>query len=297
MEGECVPIDPKTGAIRPFQEVSRRRGRKYELDRFQSEVPVVLFAFDLLLEGENETYRWPFPQRREALVQVLRPSARVRLAEERIVHSVDEAGDYFEEVVGEGAEGVMAKSLAPESTYRAGARGFWWIKYKRDYVAQLSDSIDGVIVGGFHGRGRRAGHFGAYLLAAYDPKTDRFPTFCRVGSGFDDAVLRELPRRLASVERPERPPSVDSTLTPDMWFEPKLVIEVRGAELSRSPVHRAGQGHLDDDSGLALRFPRFTGRIREDKGPTDATTTDELLKMYADQRRVRTRARPVRPKT
>jgi DNA ligase-1 len=296
IEGECVPIDPKTGAIRPFQEISRRRGRKRELERFQSEVPVVLFAFDVLLEGEEETYRWPFPKRREALERILRPSDRVRLAEERIVHSVEEARDYFEEVVGEGAEGIMGKSLAEGSAYRAGARGFWWIKYKRDYVAQLADSIDGVVVGGFHGRGRRAGRFGAYLLAAYDATTGRFPTFCKVGSGFDDALLQELPRRLASAERPTRPPDVDSTLTPDMWFEPQLVIEVRGAELSRSPVHRAGHGHLGDDVGLALRFPRFTGRVRDDKGPTDATTTDELLAMYAKAQRVRTRAGPVRPK-
>lgn len=297
VEGECVPIDPKTGAIRPFQEISRRRGRKHELDRFQSEVPVVLFAFDVLLTGEEETYRAPFPERRQVLERLLRPSDRVRLAEERVVTSAEEASDFFEEVIGEGAEGIVGKSLAPGSAYRAGARGFWWIKYKRDYVEQLADSIDGVIVGGFHGRGRRAGHFGAYLLAAYDPKADRFPTFCKVGSGFDDAALEELPRRLAPYARAEKPAGVESTLVPDQWFEPKLVIEVRGAELSRSPIHRAGQGHVDGgEGGLALRFPRYTGRLREDKGPTDATTTKELLAMYAQQKQVRARGGRVRPK-
>ena len=296
LEGECVPVDPKTGAILPFQEISRRRGRKHELDRFLSEVPVVLFAFDVLLAGEEETYRSPFPQRRRALEHLLRPGERVRLAEERIVQSVEEASEYFEEVVGEGAEGIVAKSLAEGSAYRAGARGFWWIKYKRDYVAQLSDSIDGVVVGGFHGRGRRAGRFGAYLLAAYDPTTGRFPTFCKVGSGFDDALLEEFPRRLASARRADRPPDVDSGLVADQWFEPKLVIEVRGAELSRSPIHRAGEGRLEGAGGLALRFPRFTGRIRDDKRATDATTTEELLAMYAKQRRGTAGRGPVRPK-
>ena len=297
LEGECVPVDPTTGAIRPFQEISRRRGRKYELERYQSEIPVVLFAFDVLLDGDQETYRLPFPQRRKALERLLKPNERVRLAEEKVVTSPQEAGEYFDEVVGEGAEGIVAKSLSDESAYRAGARGFWWIKYKRDYVAQLSDSIDGVVVGGFLGRGRRAGHFGAYLLAVYDPKHDRFETFCKVGSGFDDALLKEFPKRLASVERAERPKGVESALTPDAWFEPKVVIEVRGAELSRSPIHRAGEGRLGDEAtGLALRFPRFTGRVRDDRGPTDATTTDELLEMYAEQQKVKARGRRVRPK-
>ncbi len=290
LEGECVPIDPTTGAIRPFQEIGRRRGRKHELDRYQSEVPVVLFVFDLLLDGEEETYRRPFPERRETLASVLRPSERIRLAEETIVRSVEEASEYFEAVVGEGAEGIVAKSLAPGSAYRAGARGFWWIKYKRDYQTELADSIDGVIVGGFHGRGRRAGRFGAYLLAVYDPSSGRFPSFCKVGSGLDDALLAELPKRLEAAAVDARPAAVETGLVPDQWFRPQVVLEVRGAELSRSPNHRAGYGSVGPELGLALRFPRCTGRIREDKGPTEATSVAELLRLFELQTSVRSKS-------
>ena len=288
LEGECVPIDPETGAIRPFQSIGRRRGRKYDLERFQSEVPVVLFLFDLLLEGGEETYLRPFGERRAALERLVSTSEKVRLADQARVGTAEEARRFFDTVVAEGAEGIVAKSLAEGSSYRAGARGFWWIKYKRDYQRELADSIDGVVVGGFYGRGRRAGRFGAYLLAVYDRASDRYPTFCKVGSGLDDALLDELPKRLAPFASAQRPDRVDTLVKADQWFQPRLVLEVRGAELTESPVHRAAAGLEGRSEGLALRFPRLTS-IRSDKGPTDATTTDELVRLYAAQRAVKSK--------
>ncbi len=283
LEGECVPIDPDTEEIRPFQEVSRRRGRKHDLERAQEEVPVCLFVFDVLMVGGETVYDRPFPERRRLLEGTVRPGERVRLADQRIVRTVEEASEFFEVALAAGAEGVVAKSLADGSGYRAGARGFWWIKYKRDYTVGVGDSIDGVVVGGFHGRGRRAGRYGAYLLAVYNTDRDRFETFCKVGSGFDDAALEELPKRLRGRERETVPLGVDTGIAPDRWFEPAVVLEVRGAELTLSPIHRAAQGAIRAGVGLALRFPRFTGRIRDDKDPTSATTSNELLEMYRAQ--------------
>jgi len=283
VEGECVPIDPDTGEIQPFQAVSRRRGRKYDLERVQAEIPVCLYVFDVLLAGGTPTYAQPFPERRARLERIVRSGDRVKLAEQRIVESVDAAKSFLDEAIAAGGEGVMAKSLSPESAYRAGARGYWWIKYKRDYTAGLSDSIDGVIVGAFAGRGRRAGRWGAFLLAVYDPGRDRFESFTKVGSGFDDAQLAEMPKRLRPLELAERPAAVETGLEADRWFEPKLVIEVRGAELTVSPIHRAAFGAVRPGTGLALRFPRFTGRFRDDKSATEATTAKELLELYRAQ--------------
>jgi DNA ligase 1 len=143
-------------------------------------------------------------------------------------------------------------------------------------------------VGGFLGRGRRAGRYGAFLLAVYNPKLDRFESFCKVGSGFDDAQLAEMPKRLHRFEVEERPPEVDTGLKPDKWIRPGIVLEVRGAELTLSPVHRAALAAIRAGAGLALRFPRFTGRFREDRSATDATTTEELLRMYRSQVRQET---------
>jgi len=283
LEGECVPIEAATGEIQPFQEVSRRRGRKYDLDRIREEVPVCLFAFDLLLADGKPVYERDFPERRQLLEEVVHPTERIRLAVQKVVHDELAATQFFEESVAAGGEGVMAKSIRAGSHYRAGARGFWWIKYKREYTAALSDSIDGVVVGGFHGRGRRAGHYGAFLLAVYDPKRDRFESFCKVGTGFDDAMLAEMPKRLQRFETDTPPPEVDTGLVPDRWMRPGVVLEVRGAELTLSPIHHAAFGAIRPEAGLALRFPRFTGRLREDKGPTEATTAKELVEMYRSQ--------------
>ena len=283
VEGECVPVDPDTDEIQPFQDVSRRRGRKYDLDRVAKEIPVRLFLFDVLLDGGRPVYAEEFPRRRERLVRLLKPAETVRLAEQRVVATVDEATTFLDEAIAAGGEGVMAKSLKEGSSYRAGARGYWWIKYKRDYTVGLGDSIDGVVVGAFHGRGRRAGRFGAFLLAVYDPGRDRFESFTKVGSGFDDEALGAMPERLARFATDERPKGVETGVEPDRWFRPGLVLEVRGAELTLSPVHRAALGEVRAGTGLALRFPRFTGRYRDDKGPTEATTSRELLEMYRRQ--------------
>src|SRR4029077_19087081 len=133
------------------------------------EVPVCLFLFDLLLEGKESFLDRPLPDRRKALEKRVKGSDRVRLAHQRVVTTVEEAQAFFDESIAEGCEGIMAKSVAPEGTYHPGGRGFWWIKYKRDYTVGLADSVDGVVVGAFHGRGRRGGMYGALLMAVYNP--------------------------------------------------------------------------------------------------------------------------------
>ncbi len=283
VEGECVSVDLDTGELQPFQAISRRRGRKHDLAKAQEEIPVCLFLFDVLMAKGEAVYSRAFPERRALLSEIVAPGERVKLAEQRIVSDVEGATAFLDEAIAAGGEGVMAKSLKPESAYRAGARGYWWIKYKRDYTVGLSDSIDGVVVGAFAGRGRRAGRWGAFLLAVYDPKRDRFESFTKVGTGFDDALLAEMPKRLKSLEVEEKPTEVETTLVPDRWMRPKVVLEVRGAELTVSPIHRAAFGAVRPGAGLALRFPRFTGRFRDDKSATDATTATELLELYRAQ--------------
>ena len=283
VEGECVPVDPETGDLRPFQEISRRRGRKHDLEKYAEEVPIRYLLFDLLLQGEESLLGLPYPERRRRLEELLRPSGQVGLATRREIGGLPEAESFFQEALADGCEGIMAKSMAPGSTYRAGARGFWWIKYKREYTHELADTIDVVVVGAFWGRGKRAGKFGAFLVAAYDPDTETFATLCKVGSGFDEESLEKLTADLRGRAVPDRPEEVTSHLVPDVWLEPSLVLEIRGAELSLSPVHRAAFGRLREGFGLALRFPRYTGRLREDKAPEQATTTGELVRLYQNQ--------------
>ena len=278
IEGEAVPVDPNTGEFLPFQEVSRRRGRKIEVERMAKEFPVTLFAFDCLLLGDEDLTSRPYTERRKALQAVLKPNESIRLATMRVTDDVKQAEAFFDEALQAGCEGLMAKAL--DSTYDAGARGYQWIKFKKEYSAALRDTIDLVIVGAFAGRGKRAGTYGALLMAAYDDEGDVFRTTCKLGTGFADEILFALPDKLKRAKRDRKPARVDSKLEPDAWFEPETVLEVRGAEITVSPVHTAAWSAVREGAGLAVRFPRFTGRWRDDKGPEDATTTKELLEMY-----------------
>lgn len=281
VEGEAVPVDSNTGEFLPFQEVSRRRGRKTDMEHMAKEFPVTLFTFDcLLVEGEDLTVK-SWQERRRSLESIVRLTEQIRLSTVRITDELKEAEAFFDEALQAGCEGLMAKAL--DSVYEAGARGFQWIKFKKEYSAELSDTVDLVVVGAFAGRGKRAGTYGALLMAAYDDEEDMFRTTCKLGTGFDDETLFALPEKLGALQRDRRPARVDSKLEPDVWFEPRVVLEVRGAELTVSPVHTAAWGAVRPGAGLAVRFPRFTARWREDKGPEDATTIRELLEMYGGQ--------------
>jgi len=281
IEGEAVPVDPNTGEFLPFQEVSRRRGRKTEVERMAKEFPVTLFAFDCLLREDEDLTPKTYKERRKHLESVVKPDESVRLATVRVTDDLKVAEAFFDEALQAGCEGLMAKAL--DSTYDAGARGYQWIKFKKEYSAAMSDTIDLVIVGAFAGRGKRAGTYGALLMAAYDEGADVFRTTCKLGTGFDDVTLNSLPEKLKSLKRDRRPARVDSNLDADVWFDPEVVLEVRGAEITVSPVHTAARDAIRPGAGLAIRFPRFTGRWRDDKGPEDATTTKELLEMYRGQ--------------
>jgi DNA ligase-1 len=282
-EGEAVAYDPAAGELRPFQEVMFRR-RKYGISEAVRDVPVSLFCFDLLYAAGEDLTRVPYPQRRQRLAGALTLSDRIRLTTAVEVSTPEALDATFEQAIAEGCEGLICKSTGPDSGYRAGNRGWQWIKLKRDYRSELSDTLDLVVVGAFIGRGRRRGVYGAVLLAAYDPDADLFRTVGKCGTGFSDAQLAELPARLAPYQLDHKPALVDARQSADVWFEPGVVLEVLSAELTLSPNATAGWGQLKENSGLAMRFPRFTGRWRDDKTPQDSTTTTELVQLYRQAR-------------
>ena len=284
LEGEVVAFDPAAGELRPFAEVMFRR-RKHGIDQAVRDVPVGLFCFELLYADGQDLTRFPYPQRRAALAQAITVSPQLQLTTAIQVSTPAALDAAFAQAITDGCEGLVCKSVAADAIYQAGARGWLWIKLKRDYRTELSDTVDLVVVGAFAGRGRRAGTYGAVLLAAYDPAADLFRTVTKCGTGFSDAELAALPARLAPLARPDKPARVDGPQEPDIWFEPGLVLEILSAELTLSPNYTAGWGQIKPDAGLALRFPRFTGRWRDDKAPEDATTTSELVDLYRTARR------------
>jgi DNA ligase-1 len=285
LDGEAVAFDYATGIYLPFQTLMRRR-RKHRIREVAREIPATYRAFDLLyVDGESYVGR-SYPERRARLEEVL-PGAREISPGDRIVTGdIDEITAFYLSCIERGLEGIVCKSCAEDSVYRAGAREWQWIKWKSDYAPGLSDTLDLAIIGANAGRGRRAGTYGSVLCAAYNRDEDIFQTVCGMGSGFSDADLADLPRRLADAKVARQPARVmvNPQAAPEFWFTPALVVEVLGLEITESPVHTCCWDP-ERKRGLALRFPRFV-RWRDEKSPEQATTTAEVAAIFRRQRGV-----------
>jgi DNA ligase-1 len=221
--------------------------------------------------------------RQKTLEKTVKEGDRLCVAKHMITGRAKDLERFFEEAIADGCEGLICKAVGPDSVYQAGARGWLWIKYKRDYKSEMKDTVDLVVVGAFHGRGKRAGTYGALLLAAYNKETDTFETVTKCGTGFTDKDLASLPEMLRKHMIPRKHSRVQSMLEADVWFEPAVVLEVLGAEITLSPIHTCAVDSIRKGSGLAIRFPRFTGKYRTDKAPEDATTSAEVVEMYRGQ--------------
>lgn len=280
LEAECVAINPDTGELLPFQELMHRR-RKYGVEEAMKEYPVALFFFDLLYADDLDYTQKTYVERRAALRTIILEDDRVKLVRQIVSKDPAEIEVFMEEAISEGCEGLVVKDL--KAFYRAGAREWSWIKLKREYKVEVADTIDLVIAGAFHGRGKRAGKYGAYLLAAYDPEEDVFKTFAKCGTGFTDEDLERFTKLINNYRIKHKHSRVDSKIEADVWVEPRIIVEIIVSEITLSPVHTCGLNVVREGSGLAGRFPKYTGRLRDDKSPEQATTVKEIVEMYRSQ--------------
>ena len=282
LEGEAIAYDPKTREFLPFQ-VTMTRKRTSHVTEMSERYPMRLFAFDILLAGRRNCLPDSQRDRTRRLRAALRTNARstVMATDAVVASDAKSLQRYFDTMIERGLEGVLAKRL--DAPYRAGARGFDWVKLKRAYQSKLRDTVDVVLVGYLRGRGKRSAlGIGSLVGAVYDPDHDRFRTVAKIGSGLTDAAWKAIRKQLEADATGSRPARVDSILTPDVWVEPRYVVEVLADEISRSPFHTCGRH--GDEPGYALRFPRLVS-MRADKAPADATTEREIVQMYAQQRR------------
>jgi DNA ligase 1 len=282
LEAECVAVDLETGDLRPFQELMHRR-RKYGIEEAIGQYPISLFPFDALYIDGNDLTKEAFSHRRKILENIIKINDRIKPATQKVVRNTKELGDFFEQAISEGCEGLICKSFGKDSIYQAGNRGWLWIKYKRDYRSEMTDTVDLVVVGAFHGRGKRAGNYGALLLATYNETSDTFETVTKCGTGFTEKDLIKSFELLQKHVVPRKNSRVQSLIEADVWFEPTIVLEILGAEVTLSPIHMTAMDSVRKGSGLAIRFPRFTGNYRIDKAPEDATTSKEVSEMYRSQ--------------
>lgn len=273
-EGEAIGYNVKTGKFLAFQETVQRK-RKYEIESMVKEIPLRLFSFELLFLNGVSYINKPFTERRKALESAINTKRdlsveTIVLADQEKVNQPIRLEELFDKRVKDGLEGIIAKKM--DGVYKPGAREWNWIKYKRSYSSKINDTIDCLVMGYDFGKGKRTDFgIGAFLVGVYDNSKDQFITIAKIGTGLTDKEWRKL-KVMSYESRVRKKPSnyvVNKMMECDIWLEPRIVVEIRADEITKSPVHTAG---------LALRFPRLE-RFRDDKKPQDATNLKELQSM------------------
>jgi len=282
-EAEIVPINENTGEFLPFQELMHRR-RKHKLDKAVSQYPITVNFFDVLYYDKKDCLNLEYSERRKILEQIVHEDNFSKLVPMLLVKNENEIEDFLENSINAGCEGLMLK--APSAPYRAGMRGSNWLKLKREYRNELGDSLDLIVIGAYFGRGRRTGLYGTLLLATYNPENDNLPSICKVGTGFTDESLDQLYQILSNKVTLKKNPRIISEMEADIWFEPELVLEIVASEITLSPIHKTGLDLIRKSSGFALRFPKFTGKIRYEKAAEDASTGEEVFALYKRQSKI-----------
>ena len=282
-EAEIVPINENTGEFLPFQELMHRR-RKHKLDEAVLQYPITVNFFDVLYYDKKDCLNLEYTERRKILEQIVDEDNFSKLVPMLFVKNENEIEDFLENSINAGCEGLMLK--APSAPYRAGMRGSNWLKLKREYRNELGDSLDLIVIGAYFGRGRRTGLYGTLLLATYNPEKDNLPSICKVGTGFTDESLDQLYQILSNKVTLKKNPRIVSEMEADIWFEPELVLEIVASEITLSPIHKTGLDLIRKSSGFALRFPKFTGKIRYEKAVEDASTGEEVFALYKRQSKI-----------
>jgi len=282
-EAEIVPINENTGEFLPFQELMHRR-RKHKLDKAVSQYPITVNFFDVLYYDKKDCLNLEYSERRKILEQIVHEDNFAKLVPMLFVKNENEIEDFLENSINAGCEGLMLK--APNAPYRAGMRGSNLLKLKREYRNELGDSLDLIVIGAYFGRGRRTGLYGTLLLATYNPENDNLPSICKVGTGFTDESLDQLYQILSNKVTLKKNPRIVSEMEADIWFEPELVLEIVASEITLSPIHKTGLDLIRKSSGFALRFPKFTGKIRYEKAVEDASTGEEVFALYKRQSKI-----------
>ncbi|KAK0646288.1 ATP-dependent DNA ligase [Cercophora newfieldiana] len=292
LDCESVAWDVDEKKVLPFQQLMTRKKKDVKVEDVK--VKVCVFAFDLLYLNGEAVVEKPLRERRELMHKSFQPvEGEFSFATSMDGQELDEIQTFLDESVKASCEGLMVKMLdGTESGYEPSKRSRNWLKIKKDYLSGIGDSLDLVVLGAYHGKGKRTSVYGAFLLACYNPATDTYETVCNIGTGFSEAVLEELHKSLSEIVIDQPKPfyahSSGGQHQPDVWFEPRYVWEVKTADLTLSPRYKAGMKEGVDpagEKGISLRFPRFI-KIRDDKKPDEATTSRQVAEMYRKQESV-----------
>jgi len=274
IDGEAVGYNPQTKKYVPFQNISQRIKRKYDIEQMAKDVPVELNIFDIIYYNGKSMVKEPFTERRKLIEKIIKEKPfHIRLAEQIITDSDEVADKFYHQSLNAGNEGVMFKNI--EAPYKPGSRVGTWIKLK-----PVMETLDLVIVAAEWGEGKRAGWLTSFTVAAYDEDTDEYLEIGKFGTG-----IKEKKEETADGETNDEnivsfgelteaiKPFIISEKGREVRIKPSVVVELKFEEIQKSPSY---------SSGYALRFPRLV-RTRLDRRPDESSTIRQVEGFYKEQ--------------
>ncbi|MBW2970385.1 ATP-dependent DNA ligase [Candidatus Woesearchaeota archaeon] len=265
LDAEAVGVDLSSKKYLPFQSISQRIKRKYDIEDMAKKFPVELNAFDVLFCDGKSLLKVPFVERRKIIENVVvNIPFEIKVAEQIVTDDDSAADKFYKDSLSAGNEGIMMKNL--EGIYKPGSRVGFGVKVK-----PTMDTLEVVIVGAEYGEGKRGKWLASFVVAVRNPETNEFVEVGRVGTGIKEkseegVSFEQLTELLA--------PLIIEEKGREVKVRPEVVIEVDYEEIQKSPTY---------SSGFALRFPRLV-KLREDRSPEDINTVDDVRLLATSQR-------------
>jgi ATP-dependent DNA ligase I len=263
IEGEIIGY--KDEKPLPFQYLSKRIRRKYNIKEMMKEIPIQANLFDIVLFENEELFEKPLKERRKLLENIVENTEKIKTADHIISSDEKEVKKFYDKALAEGHEGIMMKNL--NAPYKPGKRVGYMVKLK-----PTLENLDLVIVGAEWGEGKRSGWLTSYYVAAFDEKKQKLVEVGKVSTG----VKEKDPSGITYEEMTNLlKPLIVKEEGKKVYVKPKVVIEVAYEEIQESPNY---------ESGFALRFPRVV-RLRPDKGVEDIDTIERIKRIAELQKR------------
>jgi DNA ligase-1 len=264
LDSEAVGFDKKTKEYMPFQSISQRIRRKYDIDKIKEQLPIEINVFDILYYKGQSLLDESFEKRTKIIKQIIKNHPyKIIHAKQIITSNEKKAQEFYKKALKDNQEGVMMKNLKTE--YNPGSRVGHMLKVKPE-----EKDLDLVITGAEYGTGKRSGWLSSFILSCKNK--GEFLEIGKVSTGLKEkqeegVSFQELTKKLK--------PHIIKEKGRRAEIKPKVVLSVTYQEIQKSPNYK---------SGFALRFPRFTS-LRPDRSATDIATLEEVKKDFEAQKR------------
>ncbi|ETO18604.1 hypothetical protein RFI_18662 [Reticulomyxa filosa] len=281
IDSEVVAYDRKSNKILPFQQLTTRKHKG--VDEGNITVQLCIFAFDLLFLNGQSLMLLPLHDRRHKLFELFNvKKGEFEFAQHKDTDDPEQIQSFLESAMQCSCEGLVVKTLDIDAMYESSKRSNNWLKIKKDYLDGIGDTLDLVLMGASFGTGKRTNVYGSYLLGCFNPQHGNYQSLCKCAIGLSDEQLRELTNKMQLLLVDTKPSQYETDIDCQFWFQPKVIYEIKCADLTISPIHHCGMGLVHPSKGISVRFPRFV-RQREDKTVDQTTTSDQVVEMYQNQ--------------